>query len=159
MIPEHIIPRLWSRIDVRGKNECWPWKGHVIDSGYGSYNYADEGKSKRIYAHRAIAEVQGVLTDPAMVVRHLCGNRVCCNPAHLKQGTHKENAADRKAAGRHWVPRGTKHHAAVLNEEKVKIIRDLLSSGWKQADIAKLAGVSQQAISRIGKGERWSHVE
>ena len=41
---------LWSKVDKRGENECWPWNGYKNEDGYGrvqinEYSY---------YAHRVI---------------------------------------------------------------------------------------------------------
>ena len=32
-LPEH--PRFWSKVDIRGDNECWPWTAYRNPSGYG----------------------------------------------------------------------------------------------------------------------------
>ncbi len=52
-----------------------------------------------LHAHRliwsAINQVNLVDLNP-FVVRHLCGNHSCCQPAHLAIGTYYENTRDRK---------------------------------------------------------------
>lgn len=61
-------------------HECWigPWACN--SSGYGVVKMA----GRAYYAHRiALSLVRGRPIPPALVAAHKCGNRACCNPAHL----------------------------------------------------------------------------
>jgi hypothetical protein len=94
----------WQRIDartVRAPNGCLLWVG-ATNGGYGAVSLGGVllGVHRVIAAHRLGWDV----SDPRTVVRHSCDTRACCEPSHLLLGTHKENAADREAAGRHYVP-------------------------------------------------------
>ena len=48
--PENTPDVLWSKVDVRTSEECWPWMGFVSESGYGRTWINDKG----YYAHRVI---------------------------------------------------------------------------------------------------------
>jgi len=54
---------------------------------------------------------------------------------------------------------GEKNRNAKLTEEKVRLIRMLLSKGNIQRIIAETLGVSQNTISRIGKRTLWKWLE
>lgn len=86
----------WPRVDVRGPEECWPWKGSRTRGGYG--HASREGKSVR--AHRVAYQLAKGLIPAGLVVRHKCDNPPCCNPAHLELGTHKQNKDDSIQRGR-----------------------------------------------------------
>lgn len=55
--------------------------------------------------------------------------------------------------------RGQDGANAKLNDNDVRQIRRLLSSGMSQVDIAKKFGVTQTCISHIKLGKNWSHVK
>ncbi len=93
--------RFWANVNKRDAAECWPWVGGRISGGYGSVNFD---------GHRAALALSGALLPPGSVVRHLCDNPPCCNPAHLAVGTQSDNIRDMYAKGRANVPSGLLHH-------------------------------------------------
>lgn len=54
--------------------------------------------------------------------------------------------------------KGSKNPIAKLDEAKVKIIKESLSKGIRQVDLARQYGVSKSVIFKIAKGDAWSHV-
>jgi hypothetical protein len=77
-----------------GPQSCWPWTGYRDKDGYGTYT-----KGRR--AHRlACAAEHGPPPFAGARALHSCDNPPCCNPAHLKWGTQKQNVADCIARGR-----------------------------------------------------------
>lgn len=69
---------------------CWDWVG-ALQNGYG-YVFVNR---VQVYAHRyAFAWWNGYYPISGMYVRHLCNNPRCCNPAHLAEGTPRENWLD-----------------------------------------------------------------
>lgn len=86
--------RVWSRVDVRGPDECWPWIGSRLRDGRGRFHWM--GRS--MTAPRIIwAIVNGLVPPPHLFVCHACDNPPCCNPAHLWLGTNSQNLRDASA--------------------------------------------------------------
>src|ERR1039457_4439245 len=102
------ISRFWSRVDVRGPDECWPWRGLRDAQGSGLFYFRDEyGKRKRTRAHRWLLGYmrgQPLILKPTGVEEgcHRCDNEPCCNLAHLYVGTRKQNLADAVERKRLW---------------------------------------------------------
>ncbi len=88
---------------VKIVNKCWEWNGYVKSNGYGEVKFRDETiGSKRWYAHRLSYLVfNGNLPD-GLDIHHVCENRKCVNPKHLKAVTRRENlmASDTEARRR-----------------------------------------------------------
>lgn len=91
------IERFWSKVDRSGgPDACWPWTAGQGRDGYGKFWI--EGRT--IAAHRiAFLLRAGEIPEGAWVL-HSCDAPICCNPEHLRAGSHLENMADMKARGR-----------------------------------------------------------
>jgi hypothetical protein len=94
MYTQQFIDKFWAKVDRRGPDECWTWKAGKDNYGYGQISI--KGRSTR--AHRVALiltvgepETSGLhgLHDPIT-----CNNPGCCNPSHLRWGTHQDNLAD-----------------------------------------------------------------
>ncbi len=164
--------RFWSLVDKRGPDECWPWKNRLIRGGYGQIKL----RRKYICAHVAAHILNGGSFDRGPIIRHVkCRNSRCCNPRHLLDGTHKDNADDRECDG--MTARGDKNGARIhsermprgaangkvkcssLNPELIREIRSLYASGITQSVLAGRFGIKQQAVSNIILRLRWKFVE
>lgn len=139
--------RLWSKIEVGAPDGCWVWTGSVCSQGYGTIRVTD-GKIES--THRLVYElVKGTIPEK-MSVLHSCDNPPCCNPAHLRLGTHADNMRDRSERRRGW---GTK----LCNEDVVEI-RSLLAAGWPTKAVAARFAVCKASIGYIKTGRTWRHV-
>lgn len=79
------------------ENGCWEWTGSLDNGGYGIIKYCESVWR----VHRLML----YLTRPKEfnlypVVMHLCDNRKCFNPEHIKGGTDSDNVRDMVAKGR-----------------------------------------------------------
>jgi hypothetical protein len=75
-----MVDRFWSKVDVRGPDECWPWLKSVMSSGYGQF-YLDGGPK---LAHRVAFVLAGGVIPEDYEVDHTCLFILCCNPRHLE---------------------------------------------------------------------------
>ena len=89
--------RLYAKIDVRGPDECWPWKART-HKGYAIFtlNYYE-----RPHAIRVAWALEHGPIPKGLEIDHLCDNRLCCNPAHGEAVTHSENMKRAWRRGRH----------------------------------------------------------
>jgi hypothetical protein len=53
-INEEKIKRFWKKVDIKGDNDCWEWKGAVQSKGYGSFGI---GPGQTALAHRVAYEI------------------------------------------------------------------------------------------------------
>jgi hypothetical protein len=150
------LDRFWSFVDVRGPNDCWLWTGTT--TRYPIYYQ----NNKQYYAHRLICEhYHGDMSG--LVTRHLCGNALCVNPAHLKPGTQAENNRDKVLHGTTnkgkkcpWLGHpGERNAKAKLTEQDVLDIR---SSDTKVKLLAEHYNVSREQIRRIKRRNMWAHI-
>jgi hypothetical protein len=78
---------VWKRIAKGKPNDCWLWQGSTRSTGYGSFSYYG-----RIYsAHRFVYELVVGKIPAGKVTDHICRTRLCCNPAHIRIVTNREN--------------------------------------------------------------------
>ena len=130
-------------VRISSSFNCWEWKRSVGGHGYGNWHHAFNGKSAQRCSHRATYEL--FFGDPGeLCVLHTCNNKRCCNPEHLKLGTHGDNTTEA------WRDGLRKSH---LTEQQASEIKNLLEEGWKHRDLAKKYGCSLPVITRIKQGK------
>lgn len=150
--PRPISARLWPKIAVRGSDDCWLWLAHTKD-GYGKIH--DNGKSPK-YAHRVVYELKVGAIPEGLIVMHTCDTPGCCNPAHLRLGTHADNVRDKCEKGRARGPqvRGEDHWTTRLSDRTIRAIRRKYRSGrLSQRTLAREYGITQAWVSKIVRGE------
>ncbi|HJQ33318.1 MAG TPA: HNH endonuclease [Pyrinomonadaceae bacterium] len=153
------INRFLHNVDYSGSpDSCWLWTGHVQQrTGYGTISI--NGRELRV--HRVAYFLEHGRIDESLMVLHKCDVRLCVNPAHLYQGTAKDNSTDTSRRGR--VPRmyGETNGKAKLTRQTVKAIKRMLAdkaSGrchLRQYKIARQFGVSEATVSYLKNGGRW----
>lgn len=85
-----ISERFWKKVDKKGPDDCWEWKGSKSSSGYGHIIF--EGKTTD--AHRVSYILTHGEIPENLLVLHNCNNKTCVNPRHLRSGTQSENMHD-----------------------------------------------------------------
>jgi plasmid maintenance system antidote protein VapI len=155
------IERFWSKVNKSpglGPNgDCWHWTaGKKNLEGYGGFYLKQIDNT--INCHKLsflLAHNFGLEDIPnSVVVRHLCNNPICVNPAHLVLGTYKDNSQDMVAAGN--ARSGEGNCNAKLTELLVAEIRELWDTGkWSKGSLADKFGVTTSAIGNIVTNKTW----
>mgnify|MGYP002654780646 CR=1 FL=1 len=131
---------------------CWNWTACRNVDGYGRF-----GIDKKLYnAHRVAYELWKEPIPANMIVRHMCDNPACVNPAHLELGTHQDNVQDKVERGRQQ--RGIKHHKSKLTDDDVREIKILRGFGFTYKELSSMYGIGPSPICLIVKGVRWKHI-
>lgn len=154
--------RFWARISRGDEELCWRWSGETNSQGYGRFSTFRKGVRRRHLAHRLALQIATSTDGEGLVAMHACDTPRCCNPAHLKWGTQRENIADSRDKGRASAPplhEGERQHCARLTAEAVREIYRRYHAGLgSQLDLARERGVSQTAVSAIVRGVTWRRV-
>lgn len=152
----------WANVDRSGgEKSCWTWRGTLKKRGYGEFTY--HGRTWRAHRLSYVSAHGGVPNN--LYVCHHCDNPSCVNPAHLFAGTACDNNRDAITKGRRpSQPVGLQHkgeevHSAVLNEDRVREIRDAYAQGRKDdPTLSREYGVSTTAIYAVINRVKWKHI-
>lgn len=141
-----IEERFWEKVDKKGDDECWNWKGVIDSYGYGTLG--GNGTVHRISWKLHFGEI-----PEGLHVLHTCDNRTCVNSNHLFLGTNDDNVKDKVAKKRHY--KGEDCHFSKLTQEMVREIREKYANGVKITFLAKEFNVSTEQIRVIVSNESW----
>lgn len=109
----------WMKVDKGPRPKgCWLYTGFRKWDGYGWLARAIGGKQRYLTAHRYAWILTHGEPEKGKHILHECDNPPCCNPAHLKLGTHQENHADKVSRGRQRNSRSPKH--TLLHPHRVR---------------------------------------
>ena len=90
---EAIRVRFWPNVRKGDSDVCWPWTG-PSDDGYGYMSF----RGRTMKSHRVSAIIHGLDVRPKMHVDHMCMNRLCVNPNHLRVVTQIVNSLENSNA-------------------------------------------------------------
>lgn len=144
----------WNSIDIKGENECWNWNKKSKQDGYGRTCYKGFNNNKAMMAHRISFQLYHKrLIQENMIICHSCDNRLCCNPAHLREGTHKDNSDDKFERGRFLFMKGEINGRAKITNEIAEIIRHRYKTERiTQTQLAQEYKINQMSISKVVRG-------
>lgn len=98
--------RFWSKVTKAA--DCWEWIASKNGDGYGQFYMS--GKMYR--SHRVSYSIKNWPIPTGMEIDHICHNRGCVRPSHLRLATRKQNAENVEGAqvnsqsgvrGVHWL--------------------------------------------------------
>jgi hypothetical protein len=135
--------RIIKRISV--VNGCWEWNLKCRDNGYARVTFMRGS----YYAHRLSFEAFNGFIDPQKDVCHSCDNRKCVNPAHLFQGTRKDNMQD--AVKKHRQAKRESLPQSKLSNDEVNEVLWMIFAGLKYNYVSSFYEVGSQAIGYIAR--------
>jgi hypothetical protein len=75
----------WSFVEIRDPSECWPWHGPIYADGSSSYfPFPRHWGSSRQYSAPRVAAWFTWGDVGRLPIDHVCGDKFCCNPLHLR---------------------------------------------------------------------------
>lgn len=130
---------------------CLLWTGALVTKGYGHFWWRGDD----LATHRTAWELaNGRPVPEGLQVLHWCDVPSCCNPGHLRIGTHQENMRDKTIRLRQ--PRGLKAYGGKLSEDDIRAIR---VDRRLHRIIAAEYGIAKSLVTDIINRKRRTHVE
>ena len=96
--PRQIYEKIISRIEICEETDCWIWQGPTSGNGRGGGYPRMSLEGCTVAVHRVMYTLVFGYLPRKRQVDHKCRNRLCVNPDHLENVTHKENQRRRDAA-------------------------------------------------------------
>lgn len=146
------IARFWAKVEKRGPDDCWEWKGSAGTKGYGVFWL---GGSMKL-AHRVAFYISRHRWPMPMCCHH-CDNPLCVNPSHLFRGSAADNTADCVRKGRHrWgVHPGERSGRTFLTDND---IRDIRASDEPSGVLGSRYGIHKATVWSIRSRHSWRHI-
>jgi hypothetical protein len=161
--------KFWSKVDktpgLGPQGTCWIWTGLVGSSGYGEFCWrakkAEWGLSKKygkLLTHRLSYSLANGPIPDSLIICHSCDVPSCVNPAHLRPGTHQDNAQDR--VDRKRQRKGESAPNALFTNEEATAIKIHLLAGYS-VHVLKyiLPFIGEKYISNFAKDDHWVCLE
>lgn len=109
-----LLERVEAGIDrTPGPDACHPWTQGTDSDGYAKLTTGSRSDGTRTQQRVSRIVLERKLGRPlllGMLACHTCDNPVCCNEAHIYEGTFADNARDAKERQRHPGRRKTHCH-------------------------------------------------
>ncbi len=155
-VPEVPIPaqeRFWSKLYRSETTSCWEFSRGRDECGYGIFSFDRDD----FRAHRVCWRIVFGPIENGLHVLHKCDNPPCCNPFHLRLGTHSANMMD--MATKRRGTEGEKSRMAKFTDKDILEIRKKYVP-WKYPTtrIAQEYGVTPSTINFIVRNITWKHV-
>lgn len=143
----------WARVNKRGADECWEWKGSLHRNGYGRLGLRHLEGREFWMAHRLSWVLHHGSIPEDLCVCHSCDWPPCVNPRHLFLGTRADNVRDAKRKGR--MARG--EQLSKLSISEILEIRKRYASGnFTYDELGMEFGTSRSNIHHIVVGDSWA---
>jgi hypothetical protein len=149
--------RFWAKVDKESNpNGCWIYTGFKKWDGYGWVARAQgDGRVRWMTAHRYAWILTNGEPEEGLHILHQCDNPPCCNPAHLRLGTHQDNMADQVSKLRHVFGERSGRNK-IKNYEEAEEIRRRNAAGESYTQLAAEYGVARSHIYQICTHRCWN---
>ena len=84
------------RMKIERGDSCWLWTAAIGGHGYGEFKV----NGQTVTAHRFAYEMAKGPVPEGLDVDHICRNKHCVNPDHLRASTRKQNMENLAREGR-----------------------------------------------------------
>ena len=139
------------RFKIDAATGCWNCTSH--QPGSAGYPLAKmNGFQTTLHRHLYMQQTGRQLPSDIFVI-HSCDNKMCINPAHLREGTAADNNQDAADKGRKI--HGEAHHMAKLTAPAARAI---FHSNERITTLAHRHGVVPSTIHAVKHGKTWKHV-
>jgi hypothetical protein len=136
-----------SRVEVRGPDECWHYRGPGVRIASGHIRIAWLGGKQ--YSHRVAYFLEHGVWP--LWCLHSCDRPSCVNPRHLRSGTPQDNVADREARNRRTprLPRRPDHWSCKLVQRDLDELYECRSMGVRVSVCASEYQISPSTVRAI----------
>lgn len=154
-VEEKMYQLFWAKVNIGRADECWLWNGNIDRNGFGRFSF--EGKI--LMSHRVAYMLKHkAAIRKTTIVLQTCGNKVCCNPAHLDASTWKDKlesmAGEKRIRG--YAQRGEDNTQATLTEEIVLKIRSMYKRGiFGVTRVSKALGIPKSTVGDVARNKWW----
>lgn len=128
--------------------------GIDVSTGYTNIQLTKNNKPLTKRVHRLVAEAFVPNPNNKPVVNHIDGNKRNNLASNLEWMTYSENTLHSFKNGLQKKIFGDKNYITKIKDQDVLKIRELISQGKTNKEIAKVYGVNPSQISRIKTGQR-----
>jgi len=130
---------------------------YLNQDGYEVTTIRIKGKKKNHRVHRLVLET--FLKKSSLEINHKNGIKTDNRVENLEYCTRKHNVKQSYVLGLKIVV-GEKNPNAILNDEKVREIKEIISTGvLSYRKIGKMFNVSANTIACIKLGKNWKHIK
>ncbi len=137
--------------------ECWIWMQYCTPGGYPTSYH----NGKKANVRRRVYELSHPrMTDgTSRAISSTCGERLCCNPAHLTERSRSLIVKD-SYRSRNVATEYPARLAAVMSRAHIKITPELakairLDPDKSHAQWAREIGCKPKTVARVRSGESW----
>jgi hypothetical protein len=116
--------RFSKRFAVR-PGGCWEWTARVEPNGYAKFMVKEGGKWRSIWAHIVSYTIFRGEVPTGLQLDHICRNRSCVNPEHLRAVTQKVNILSSESPIAKIAARQTCANGHAYTEENTRMYRGM----------------------------------